>query len=177
VAEGVVGAGTGTTALGFKAGIGTSSRMVPVAERTFTVGALVQSNFGGVLQVRGQRIDAREVLAGLPESVEAEQGNSCMIIVATDAPLDARQLGRVARRAVFGMARVGANYSHGSGDYGIAFSTREGQMLRDSHLDPLFFAVQEAVEEALLNSLFMAETTTGYRGRIRYAVPHHLVKR
>ena len=178
VAEGAVGAGTGTTALGFKAGIGTSSRQVMLGDgRSFTVGVLAQANFGGVLQVMGQTVDAREVLAGLPESEDTEQGNSCMIITATDAPLDARQLGRVARRAVFGMARVGANYSHGSGDYGIAFSTRSGEPVGEGNLDPVFFAVQEAVEEALLNSLFMAETTTGYCGRIRYAVPHDLVRR
>jgi D-aminopeptidase len=172
VAEGCVGAGTGTSALGFKAGIGTSSRIVDVAGQSRTVGVLVQSNFSGILTVLGQQIDASTVLAGLPETGESVQGNSCMIVVATDAPLDARQLGRLARRAVFGMALVGADYTHGSGDYAIAFSVSERDRVRDAELNPLFIAVQDAVEEALLNSLFMAETTTGYRGRIRYAVPH-----
>lgn len=180
VAEGCVGAGTGTSALGFKAGIGTSSRIVAITDRqqTCTLGVLVQSNFSGTLTVTGTPIDAEEALASVrdvPDTGEVEQGNSCMIVVATDAPLDARQLRRLATRAVFGMACVGAGYTHGSGDYGIAFSVGEGTVLRDADLDPLFLAVQEAVEEALLNSLFMAETTVGYRGRVRHAVPHAFV--
>lgn len=181
VAEGCVGAGTGTSALGFKAGIGTSSRVVAMNESPgeFTLGVLVQSNFSGTLTVMGTPIYAEDELASVRESSdtgEVEQGNSCMIVVATDAPLDARQLRRLATRAVFGMARVGAGYTHGSGDYGIAFSVGEGMVLRDADLDPLFLAVQETVEEALLNSLFMAETTAGYRGRVRHAVPHAFVK-
>lgn len=180
VAEGCVGAGTGTSALGFKAGIGTSSRIVAITDRqqTCTLGVLVQSDFSGTLTVTGTPIDAEDALASVresPDTTEVEQGNSCMIVVATDAPLDARQLRRLATRAVFGMARVGAGYTHGSGDYGIAFSVGEGTVLRDADLDPLFLAVQEAVEEALLNSLFMAETTVGYRGRVRHAVPHAFV--
>jgi D-aminopeptidase len=180
VVEGCVGAGTGTTALGFKAGIGTSSRVVPIDGRDdpATVGVLVQANFGGTLQVMGVTIPANEAIRWTDEhqgNEETEQGNSCMIVVATDAPLDARQLGRVATRAVFGMARVGADYAHGSGDYGIAFSVAEGPVLREAELNPIFTAVQEAVEEALLNSLFMAETTIGYRGRVRHALPHAFV--
>ena len=180
VAEGCAGAGTGTSALGFKAGIGSSSRIVAMTDRqqSCTLGVLVQSNFSGTLTVMGTPIDAEEALASVRESPgtgEIEQGNSCMIVVATDAPLDARQLRRLATRAVFGMARIGAGYTHGSGDYGIAFSVGEGAALRDADLDPLFLAVQEAVEEALLNSLFMAETTVGYRGRVRHAVPHAFV--
>jgi D-aminopeptidase len=165
VAEGCVGAGTGTTALGFKAGIGTSSRMVG----DHTIGALVQANFGGTLLVKGQPIPASG-------SEEKEDGNSCMIVVATDAPLDSRQLRRLATRAVFAMSRVGASFSHGSGDYAIAFSTGDESSLPDAGIDPLIFAVQDAVEEALLNSLVAARTTTGYRGRVRHAVSHDAIR-
>lgn len=158
-AEGCVGAGTGTMALGFKAGIGTSSRLTPLG----TIGVLVQSNFGGVLTVQGVRIPA-------PEKIDPP-GGSCMIVVATDAPLDARQLGRIARRAVFAMGRVGASYSGGSGDYAIAFSTASGpQLLPDNRIDPLFTAALDATEEALLNSLVAARTTVGVHGRVGHAV-------
>ncbi len=176
VQEGCVGAGTGTCALGFKAGIGTASRRIAMTElrSEVTVGVLVQANFGGILTVLGVPIDKDAALrsAGLVEpSDEVEAGNSCMIVVATDAPLDSRQLTRVATRAVFGMARAGSDYSHGSGDYGIAFSVGEGPSLAGTALDPLFHAAQEGVEEAILNSLFMAETTHGIDGHIRFAVP------
>ncbi|MEV4293011.1 P1 family peptidase [Nonomuraea bangladeshensis] len=171
-AEGCVGAGTGTTALGFKAGIGTSSRRVTAGGTEVTVGALAQANFGGVLTVRGVPVPVEEVVPGSrrPEP----PGNSCMIVVATDAPLDARRLGRLARRAVFAMGRVGASYAQGSGDYAIAFSTAPpgGPAVPDTALDPLFAAVMDAVEEALLNSLFMATTTTGFAGRTAHAVPY-----
>ena len=171
VAEGCVGAGTGTTALGFKSGIGTSSRVVEITESLHvTVGVLVQANFGGSLRVMGVPIDPQAALAGI-DGGEPEQGNSCMIVVVTDVPLESRQLTRLATRAVFGMARVGASFSHGSGDYGIALSVGKGVSLPGSAMDSLFAAVQEAVEEAILNSLFMAETTVGYRGRVRHAVP------
>ncbi|MBO4207511.1 P1 family peptidase [Micromonospora echinofusca] len=176
-AEGCVGAGTGTSALGFKAGIGTSSRRVGVGGSPYTVGALVQSNFSGVLTVRGVPMPAAELV---PHGDRTEPvGNSCMIIVATDAPVDARQLGRLARRAVFAMSRVGAAYTHGSGDYAIAFTTTPPprQPLPDGLIDPLFAAVLDAVEESLLNSLFMAVTTVGVRGRIQHAVPHQQVLR
>lgn len=162
-AEGCVGAGAGTTALGFKAGIGTASRA-----GSFTVGVLVQANFGGVLSVLGVPMPASELLA---EAVTDPPGNSCMIVVATDAPLDSRQLGRIARRAVFAMGRVGASFSNGSGDYAIAFSTSAGH-LPDNELNPLFAATMEAVEEALLNSLLTATTTTGSTGNTAYALPH-----
>jgi D-aminopeptidase len=176
VAEGCVGAGTGTSALGFKAGIGTASRYVGIPElrRSVTVGVLAQANFGGTLSVLGVPFEKEAALrsAGLVEpSKDVESGNSCMLVVATDAPLDSRQLSRLATRAVFGMARAGADYSHGSGDYGIAFSVGEGTSLSGKALDPLFHAVQEAVEEALLNALFMAETTHGVDGHVRFAVP------
>ncbi|MGA5705003.1 P1 family peptidase [Streptomyces cellulosae] len=165
VAEGCVGAGTGTVALGFKAGIGTSSRTPEAGDRRFTVGALVQANFGGTLRVLGRTLDG-----GGP----ASETGSCMIVVATDAPLDARQLTRVARRAVFALARTGAAYSHGSGDYAVAFTTtRPGTAppLADAALSPLFEAVLDAVEEAVLNSLLAATTTTGYAGRTVPALP------
>ncbi|MEU6727259.1 P1 family peptidase [Nonomuraea wenchangensis] len=171
-AEGCVGAGTGTTALGFKAGIGTSSRRVTAGGSEVTVGALAQANFGGVLTVRGVPVPVEEVVPGArrPEP----PGNSCMIVVATDAPLDARRLGRLARRAVFAMGRVGASYAQGSGDYAIAFSTAPpgAPAVPDTALDPLIAAVMDAVEEALLNSLFMATTTTGFAGRTAHAVPY-----
>lgn len=174
-AEGCVGAGTGTTALGFKAGIGTSSRRVSVDGSVHTVGALVQSNFSGILTVLGVPMPAAELVP--QHDREEPPGNSCMIIVATDAPVDARQLGRLARRAVFAMSRVGAAYTNGSGDYAIAFTTtpQPRQPLPDGMIDPLFAAVMDSVEEALLNSLFMAVTTTGVRGRVQHAVPHHHV--
>ncbi len=176
VEEGCVGAGAGTSALGFKAGMGTSSRVVEIPElrKDVTIGVLVQANFGGTLTVLGVPIEKEPALrhAGLVEpSDDRESGNSCMIVVATDAPLDSRQLTRLATRAVFGMARVGSDYSHGSGDYGIAFSVGEGTPLPGGAMDPLFIAVQEAVEEAILNALFMAETTRGIGGHVRFAVP------
>jgi D-aminopeptidase len=181
VEEGCVGAGTGTTALGFKVGMGTASRVVGVdgTDRTVTVGVLVQANFDGVLRVLGVPIVKDMALrhAGLAEpSDTAETGNSCVIIAATDAALDARQLTRLATRAVFGMARVGADFTHGSGDYGIAFSVGKGETLPATVLDPLFVGVQDAVEEAILNALFLAETTRGVNGHLRHAVPLDYVK-
>jgi len=174
VAEGCVGAGTGMSALGFKAGIGTASRaLAPGHGEPGTVGALVQANFSGILTVRGARVGVpREMRAGRGEP---DAGNSCMIVVATDRALDARQLSRVARRAVFAMGRTGADFAHGSGDYAVAFATGTGPGVADAGLDPLFAGVQDAVEEAILNALFMATTMTGYRGRIRHAVPLDLV--
>jgi D-aminopeptidase len=157
--EGCAGAGTGTTALGFKAGIGTASRKVASG----VVGVLVQANFSGVLTVLGTPVPA--------EPIDAD-GNSCMIVVATDLPLDSRQLGRVARRAIFAMGRVGSDYAPGSGDYAIAFSTTRTPSYADRDLRAPFQAVTEATEEALLNSLTMATTTTGYEGRTAAAVSH-----
>ncbi|MFE7506515.1 P1 family peptidase [Promicromonospora sp. NPDC057488] len=183
--EGCVGAGTGTMALGFKGGIGTSSRVAGGR----TVGVLVQSNFSGTLTVRGVPIRPGDAVvgqvgaAGAPADVARQpEGNSCMIVVATDAPLDARQLGRVARRAVFAMGRVGSDFTGGSGDYALAFGTPgdatpgapPSGSVADADLDPLFAATMDATEEALLNSLFMATTTVGHRGTAD-AVPHDLV--
>jgi len=175
VAEGCVGGGTGLTALGFKAGIGTSSRRVPLAGRENTLGVLVQANFGGTLRVRGRTVTPADV--GLPPAGPAPEAGSCMVVAATDAPLDARQLTRLARRAVYALARVGAGYGHGSGDYGLAFGTRPlgtpagPAMIRDDDLDPLFTAVLDAVEEAVLNALLTATTTTGPRGHTRHRLP------
>jgi D-aminopeptidase len=178
VAEGCVGAGTGTGALGFKAGIGTSSRVVSRGEDgpPVTIGVLVQANFGGTLTVLGVPVAAPGAAAAPPgtaASPPADQGNSCAIVVATDAPLDSRRLARVARRALVGMARTGSDFSGRSGDYALAFSTAApgAEPMPDSALDPLFAGAIDAAEEAILNSLFMAETTTGFRGHTRPAVP------
>ncbi|GAB3834600.1 P1 family peptidase [Kribbella italica] len=178
--EGCVGAGTGTCALGFKAGIGTASRRVLLGEDPSaaageladgqpagTIGVLVQSNFSGTLQVLGTQIPA-------PQRIEPD-GNSCMIVLATDLPLDARQLGRIARRAIFALGRIGSDYAPGSGDYAIAFATAYRPPMPDQDLRPVFQATLEAVEEALLNSLTAARTTTGFQGRTQYAVPHELI--
>ncbi|MDJ0837966.1 MAG: P1 family peptidase [Acidobacteriota bacterium] len=175
VAEGSVGAGTGTQCFRYKGGIGTSSRVVPKDKGGYTVGVLVQSNFGGVLQIAGVpvgRIMGNHYLARRPK---ATPDGSCMIVVATDAPLTARNLERLAKRAMLGLARTGGIASNGSGDYVIAFSTAEGvripyrpenmqrdiQVLRNEAMTPLFLAVIEATEEAILNSMFTAETVTG----------------
>ncbi|MFE7406717.1 P1 family peptidase [Isoptericola sp. NPDC057559] len=188
VAQGCVGAGAGTSALGYKGGIGTSSRRVEVAGATRTVGALVQSNFSGTLTVQGVPMPAADLLgtpsissAGpraeemdeVPKGSGVPEGNSCMIVVATDAPLDARRLERVARRAVFAMGRVGSDFSHGSGDYGLAFTTADpaDRLLPDDALNPLFAATMDAVEEALLASVLTAVTTVGHRGT-EHGVPH-----
>lgn len=169
VAEGSVGAGTGLVTMGFKAGIGTASRVLELGSDAVTVGVLVQANFGGVLRVHGTTLPAPEPApAGGEEPLPgagSEQG-SCMIIVASDAALDARQLQRVAARAVFGLGRVGASYSHGSGDYAIAVGTRATpHLLPDQSLDPIFGAVLDATEEAVLNALLAGAPTTGYDGR------------
>ncbi|MGW2520887.1 P1 family peptidase [Streptomyces sp. NPDC001617] len=172
VAEGCVGAGTGTTALGFKSGIGTSSRRLHLAGREVTLGVLVQANFGGTLRVGGRTLTPADV--GLPTPAPGPDNGSCMVVAATDAPLDARRLTRLARRAVYALGRVGAAYGHGSGDYGLAFGTRpEGTpaVVPDHELDPLFLAVLDAVEEAVLNSLLTATTTTGPRGDTRHPLP------
>ncbi len=172
VAEGAVGAGTGTSALGFKAGIGTASRTMTLGDGApATVGVLVQANFSGALTVRGARVDVPDEL----RARGADSGNSCMIVVATDRGLGSRQLTRVARRAVFAMGRTGADFAHGSGDYAIAVATGAAARAPDAALGPVFAAVQDAVEEAILNSVFMATTTTGYLGRVCHAVPLDLV--
>ncbi|HET8599981.1 MAG TPA: P1 family peptidase [Segeticoccus sp.] len=174
VAEGCVGAGTGTVALGFKGGIGSASRVVELGGVGLTtLGVLVQTNFSGTLTVLGVPVPADEVLA---HPTPHPDGNSCMVVVAVDAPLDGRQLGRLARRAVFGLARVGSDYATGSGDYAVALATStEPSQVRDEDLDPLFRAALEAVEEAVLNSLFRAHTTRGHHGHVSHEVPLEVV--
>jgi D-aminopeptidase len=179
VAEGAVGAGTGTRALGFKAGIGTSSRVVDCGAPggPVTIGALVQANFGGTLTVLGVPVPPEPAPSGAPGPDPGTQdgrgqGNSCVIVLATDAPLDSRRLGRVAWRSFAGMARTGSDFSGHSGDYALAFSTAPPAVpLPDSALDPLFAAAIEVTEEAILNSLLAADTVTGFRGHVAHAVP------
>jgi D-aminopeptidase len=176
VAEGCVGGGTGMNALGWKGGIGTSSRVVEIAGETASMGVLVQANFGGVLTVDGVRMDDLEA-----DTHDERDGASVMIIFATDLPLSGSDLDRVAKRATFGLARTGSRGGHGSGDYVIGFSTtfRSGQksaiqdeMRRsESSIDILFQAIAEATEEAILNALFKATSLVGRNGDVRHAVP------
>jgi len=211
VAEGNVGAGTGTRALGFKAGIGTSSRRLPESRGGYTVGVLVQSNFGGVLTVDGvpvgeelgnhymsgevpyevssilkPDVSRQTAVSGQPaDGYDYDVDGSIMIVVATDAPLTSRNLERLAKRAMLGVARTGGFASNGSGDYVIAFSTHEDvrrnietnndiierKELTNSAMSPLFLATVEATEESILNSLFMAEPMTGKDGSEMDALP------
>ncbi len=169
VTEGSVGAGTGTICFGFKGGIGTSSRKLPGSIGGFTVGVLVQTNFGGVLTIDGVPVGEELNQFFMSDVLHAGDG-SCMIVVATDAPLDSRNLGRLAKRAFMGLARTGGIASNGSGDYVIAFSTAESVRVRHDNdgtltttvlsnekMSSLFMAAIEATEEAIINSLFMAE--------------------
>ncbi|MGH9945043.1 MAG: P1 family peptidase, partial [Pyrinomonadaceae bacterium] len=215
VEEGAVGAGTGTVAFGFKGGIGTSSRKLPGTLGGHTVGVLVQTNYGGVLDINGAPV-GRELgqyylkeeleratgamprragngggggkTRGLNNSTQSTPDGSITIVVATDAPIDARNLKRMAARAMMGLGRTGASGSNGSGDYVIAFSTatelrvraaqkreeiyapRAVKLLANDAMSPLFQAVIEATEEAIYNSLFRATTTTG-NGRTVEALP------
>ncbi len=193
VTEGSVGAGTGTVAFGFKGGIGTASRKLPARLGGFTVGVLVQSNFGGILTMNGApvgrelgRYYLKDELTE-PANRQNQPDGSIIIVIATDAPLDARNLNRLAARAMMGLARTGAAGSNGSGDYAIAFSTardvrietltqnernlpRSVKTLANDAVSPLFLAVIEATEEAIYNSLFRATTTSG-RGRTVEALP------
>jgi D-aminopeptidase len=219
VEEGAVGAGTGTVAFGFKGGIGTSSRRLPNSLGGYTVGILVQTNFGGVLTIagapigrelgryylkeelegstgerktgRGQtaervNVDSEERNEQIGDEVKDTADGSVIIVIATDAPTDSRNLGRMAARAMMGLARTGSSASNGSGDYAIAFSTaptlrirtgqpgpsstRRAELLSNDAMSPLFLAVIEATEEAVYNSLFRATDTTG-RGRKVEALP------
>jgi D-aminopeptidase len=212
VEEGAVGAGTGTIAFGFKGGIGTSSRKLPPRLGGYTVGALVQTNYGGVLSIGGApvgrelgRFYLREELEQAASIADAPQragdvrarvaddtaDGSIIIVIATDAPVDARNLRRMAARAMLGLGRTGASGSNGSGDYVIAFSNapevrvraggnakpgeifapRELKLLANDAMSPLFLAVIEATEEAIYNSLFRAQTTTGRGGLTVEALP------
>ena len=181
VEEGAIGAGAGTVAFGWKGGIGTSSRVLPENAGGYTVGVLVQSNYGGNLTIAGAPV-GRELRAQRMGGAEPTEDGSIMIVVATDAPLDARLLRRLADRALIGLARTGSNMSNGSGDYVIAFSTADAVRRRgasgtqdvvqlgNESMTPLFQAVADATEEAIYNSLFKATTTT-YRNDTVEALP------
>ncbi|HKL18102.1 MAG TPA: P1 family peptidase [Halalkalibaculum sp.] len=185
VQQGNVGAGTGTVAFGFKGGIGTSSRKLPDNLGAYTVGVLVQTNFGGVLEIAGVPVGKELNKYYLSDTLNETPDGSCMIVVATDAPLHARNLKRLAKRAIMGLAKTGGIASNGSGDYVIAFSTAESlrvsyrsdkptveaELLRNSEMSPLFMAVIEATEEAIINSLFAAATLEGRDGHTVEALP------
>jgi D-aminopeptidase len=203
IEEGSIGAGTGTVAFGFKGGIGTSSRRLPAPLGGYTVGVLVQTNFGGVLTIGGAPIGVelgKYYLKDVVEKIESSKQNvsqnkkdindladgSIIIVIATDAPVDARQLKRMAARSMMGLARTGAAATNGSGDYAIAFSTapevrvktatdnrtpREVKLLSNDAMSPLFLATIEATEEAIYNSLFRATTVTGRENRMVEALP------
>ncbi|HEX8897799.1 MAG TPA: P1 family peptidase, partial [Chthoniobacterales bacterium] len=168
VDEGCVGAGTGTIAFDFKGGIGTASRKLPQNLGGHTIGVLVQTNFGGVLTINGAQIGRELERYYLKRELETRSADgSIIIVIATDAPVDARNLKRMAARAMMGLGRTGAAGSNGSGDYAIAFSTRVAgnkaapKLLSNEDMSPLFLAVIESTEEAIYNSLFRATTTTG----------------
>ena len=189
VEEGNIGAGTGTICFGFKGGIGTSSRKLPDNLGGYTLGVLVQTNFGGVLTIDG--IPVAEELGNYPykSSIENSDG-SCMIIVATDAPLDARNLKRLAKRAFLGIGRTGGIVSNGSGDYVIAFSSNEYlripykantniqsvRLLRNEAVTPLFLSAIEATEKAIINSLLAAKTMTGLENRTVNELPKEVLR-
>ncbi|MBC3787522.1 D-aminopeptidase [Spirosoma sp. LMG 31448] len=179
VREGNVGAGTGTVCFGFKGGIGTSSRKLPASLGGYTVGVLVQTNFGGVLQIAGVPIGEKLGQYAYRDKLDG----SCMMVVLTDAPLDARNLKRLAKRAFMGLAKTGGIASNGSGDYVVAVSTAyqlphetrssfdENKVLRNDDVSSLFMAAIEATEEAIVNSLFAADTMTGDQGHTVEKLP------
>ncbi len=187
VAEGSVGAGAGTIAFEWKGGIGTSSRKLPASLGGWTVGVLVQSNFGGVLQVLGAPVGKELGKYAYKDAVDQARGDgSIMVVIATDAPISDRNLRRVAERSMMGVARTGSSFSNGSGDFAIAFSTSDAvrrvgarrdtstvtrrKELSNDDMSPLFEAVVEAAEEAVYNSLFMATSVTN-KGHTVEAIP------
>ncbi len=190
VAQGNVGAGTGTICFGFKGGIGTASRVTPDDLGGYTVGVLVQTNFGGVLQINGVPVGEELDQYYLKGKLQDNADGSCMIVVATDAPIDARNLERLAKRAAFGLAKTGGIASNGSGDYIIAFSTNtENRIpynneemvlskkdLKNGAASPLFLAAIEATEEAIINSLIAAESSTGFKGHSIEELPEDKLK-
>ncbi len=198
IEEGAVGAGTGTIAFGWKGGIGTSSRKLPASLGGYTIGVLVQTNYGGVLTIDGAPVGVELGKYYLKDAVESAQKSSAnktkndlndsadgsiIIVIATDAPIDARQLNRMASRSMSGLARTGSAMTNGSGDYAIAFSTspdvrvsgnqnlRPFKLLSNDAMSPLFLAVIEATEEAIYNSMFRAATVKGKQGRTIEALP------
>ena len=177
VIEGSIGAGTGTRALGFKGGIGTSSRVLPKEVGGFTVGVLVQTNFGGSLMINGAPVGRELKKSPFSSSIPYDEDEgSCMIVIATDAPLSNRNLKRMAKRVDHAFGRVGAYSSNGSGDYAIIFSTSKPQSsdeksftrkeIKNNSMNGLFMATVEATEEAIINSLFMAETVSSKYGKM-----------
>jgi D-aminopeptidase len=185
VSEGNVGAGTGTVCFGWKGGIGTASRKLPESLGGYTIGVLVQSNFGGNLQIGGVAVGEKLGKYPFRDALEKSDG-SCMIVVATDAPILERNLERLAQRAMMGLAKTGGIASNGSGDYVIAFSTAKGlriphsiapqslqeaAFLGNEDMTALFLGVIEATEEAIINSLFAAESMTGKDGHVIEALP------
>ncbi|PWJ56978.1 D-aminopeptidase [Dyadobacter jejuensis] len=187
VSEGNVGAGSGTVCFGYKGGIGTSSRVLPGKFGGYTIGVLVQTNFGGVLQVNGVPIGEELGQYAFKDVLDKSSDGSCMIVIATDAPLDARNLKRLAKRAMLGLAKTGGIASNGSGDYVIAFSTvnrvlhespqptAPATYLHNDYVSPIFMAAIEATEEAIINSLFMATTLEGSEGHRVEALPREKV--
>ena len=191
VTEGAIGAGTGTISFGWKGGIGTSSRKLPDNLGGFTVGTLVQTNYGGILQIDGIRVGEQLGQYFLKSALDkGDADGSIMIVVATDAPLSDRNLERLARRALFGIAKTGSPMTNGSGDYVIAFSTAASvrrtaerrqsvaqyEIMPNNMMSPLFQAVVESTEEAIYNALFKAVTMSGHRGTIQ-ALPLEEVKK
>lgn len=187
--QGNVGAGTGTVCFGFKGGIGTASRKLPASLGGYTVAVLVQTNFGGVLQIDGVPVGEELGMYSFKNQLQNPVDGSCMIVVATDAPLDSRNLERLAKRAFMGLAKTGGIASNGSGDYVIAFSNNASVLiahnsntstitttvLRNDEMSPLFMAAIEATEEAIINSLFMANDMKGKGGRKIEALPLYKV--
>ncbi len=185
VNEGAVGAGTGMTAFGFKGGIGTASKRIEGGEEEYVLGALVLANFGARDQLTVAGVPLGRELAGWKRDDQAEREGSVIIVMATDAPLNARQIGRVAKRTGLGLARTGSTMSHGSGDFVIAFSTAQtvphggDEAILDRRIanessrlfNFLFRAAVEVTEESVINALFMAETTTGKDGEVVFGLP------
>lgn len=186
VEQGCVGAGTGTVAFNFKGGIGTSSRVLPKSLGGYTIGVIVQSNYGGILEIDGVQVGQKLNEYSfknhvIPQAKTAD--GSCMMVVITDAPIDARNLERVAKRAMMGLAKTGGIASNGSGDYVIALSVAPENLIKDGkkmhtqtvldngEMSSIFAATIEATAEALWNSMFMAETTKGYKGKVVEALP------
>ncbi len=186
VEQGCVGAGTGTVAFNFKGGIGTSSRVLPKSLGGYTIGVIVQSNYGGILEIDGVQVGQKLNEYSfknhvIPQAKTAD--GSCMMVVITDAPIDARNLERVAKRAMMGLAKTGGIASNGSGDYVIALSVAPENLIEDGkamhtqtvldngEMSSIFAATIEATAEALWNSMFMAKTTKGYKGKVVEALP------
>lgn len=187
IEQGAVGAGAGTICFGFKGGIGTSSRVLPPSLGGYTVGVIVQSNYGGVLEINGLKAGQLLGKYDFKKDIESYSDGSCMIVVITDAPITSRNLERVAKRAMLGLAKTGGIASNGSGDYVIALSVAPENLVDETNpfyqpkevhngsMSAIFLATIEATEEALLNSLFAAKTTKGYRGRVVEEIPKETI--